>query len=414
MKQRVVVTGLGAITPLGSSVQQFWDGVQQGRSGISSVTTLDAFDLPVKIAGLVPDFDPTAYLPAKDAKRTARFSQFAIAAAKQAWQDAGLDAAEVDSERVAVFVSSGMGGLDVIEEEVVKLREKGAHRVSPFLIPTVIVNMAAGNVAIHLGAKGPNLCHVSACSSGAHAVGDAFRLLQYGDADVVVAGGTESVITPLAFAGFAAAKALSQGHASGDPARASRPFDAARNGFVMGEGAGILVLETLEHATKRGARILAEVVGYGMSDDAHHITMPAPEGEGLQRAVKLALRDAGLQPGDIDYVNAHGTSTSANDKHETAAYKAVFGARASTLPISSTKSMTGHLLGAAGAVEALACVLALRDGVLPPTINLETPDPDCDLDYVPNQARRARVDVAMSNNMGFGGHNASLVFRRMP
>lgn len=410
MKHRVVVTGLGAVTPLGTTVDQFWSAVQEGQSGIGPITLVDASALPVQFAGEVKDFDPTLYMDRKEAKRTARFTHFAIAAAKQAWEDAGLTLEQVDPERVGVFIGSGMGALDVIEEEAAKLREKGASRVSPFLIPTVIVNMAGGNVAIQLGLKGPNLCQVSACSTGAHAIGDAFRMLQHGDVDVMLAGGTEAVITPLAIAGFAAAKALSSGHASGDPTRASRPFDAERNGFVMGEGAGVMVLETLEHAQQRGARILAEVVGYGMSDDAHHITMPAPEGEGAQRAMRMALKDAGLPAGAVSYVNAHGTSTEANDKYETAAYKGVFGEQVP--PVSSTKSMIGHLLGAAGAVEAITCVLAIRDGVMPPTINYENPDPECTLDYVPNQARKAPVDVAMSNNMGFGGHNASLVIRK--
>lgn len=410
MKHRVVVTGLGAVTPLGTTVDSFWAAAQEGKSGIGPITLVDASALPVQFAGEVKDFDPTLYMDRKEAKRSARFTQFAIAAAKQAWQDSGLSLEAVDAERVGVYIGSGMGALDVIEEEVLKLRDKGASRVSPFLIPTVIVNMAGGNVAIQLGLKGPNLCHVSACSTGAHAIGDAFRQLQYGDVDVMLAGGTEAVITPLAIAGFAAAKALSPGHASGDPTRASRPFDAQRNGFVMGEGAGVMVLETLEHAQARGARILAEIVGYGLSDDAYHITMPAPEGEGAQRAMRMALKNAGLAPSDVSYINAHGTSTEANDKYESAAYMGVFGDRVP--PISSTKSMIGHLLGAAGAVEAIACVLAIRDGVLPPTINYEAVDPNCSLDYVPNQARRAPVDVAMSNNMGFGGHNASLVLRR--
>ncbi len=410
MKHRVVVTGLGALTPLGTSVDQFWSAIQEGQSGIGPITLVDASALPVQFAGEVKGFDPTLYMDRKEAKRSARFTQFAIAAAKQAWENAGLSLDQVDPERVGVFIGSGMGGLDVIEEEVGKLRDKGASRVSPFLIPTVIVNMAGGNVAIQLGLKGPNLCHVSACSTGAHAIGDAFRQLQYGSVDVMLAGGTEASITPLAIAGFAAAKALSLGHASGDPTKASRPFDAERNGFVMAEGAGVVVLETLEHAQKRGAKILAEVVGYGMSDDAHHITSPAPEGEGAQRAMRLALKDAGLTAADVSYINAHGTSTEANDKYESAAYQGVFGDQVP--PVSSTKSMIGHLLGAAGAVEAITCVLAIRDGVMPPTINYENPDPECKLDYIPNQARKAPVNVCMSNNMGFGGHNASLVIRK--
>lgn len=410
MTHRVVVTGLGALTPLGPDLRRSWEGLLAGRSGIRPIARIDASALPVRIAGEVPEFDPEQFMERKDAKRTARFAQLAVAAARMAWDDAGLVAEKLDLDRVGVFIGSGMGALDVIEEECAKLREKGAGRVSPFLIPTVIANMGCGNVAIQLGLRGPNMCHVTACASGAHALGDAFRVLQRGDAAVMLAGGTESVITPLAFAGFAAAKALSHGHASGDPARASRPFDAERNGFVMGEGSGVLVLETLEHAQARGARILAELVGYGATDDAYHITMPAPEGEGIQRAMHLALADAGMRPAEIGYLNAHGTSTEANDKYETAAYRAVFGPQPP--PISSIKSMIGHLLGAAGAVEAIATVLAMTEGMLPPTINLETPDPACDLDYVPWHARPASLAAAMTNNMGFGGHNASLIFRR--
>lgn len=410
MTHRVVVTGMGVLTPLAPDLQGTWEGMLAGRSGIRPYTRVDISTLPVGIGGEVPDFDPEAYMERKEAKRMARFAQFAVAAGHMAWRQAGLVGAAIDPERAGAYIGSGMGALDVIEEECAKLREKGASRVSPFLIPTVIANMGGGNVAIQLGLKGPNMCQVTACASGAHAIGDAFRVLARGDADLMLAGGAEAVVTPLAIAGFAAAKALSHGHASHDPARASRPFDAARNGFVMGEGAGVMVLETLEHAQARGATILAEIVGYGATDDAYHITMPAPDGEGIQRAMRLALKDAGLGPAEVGYINAHGTSTELNDKFETAAARAVFGAQVP--PMSSTKSMTGHLLGAAGAVEAIVTVLALQHGMLPPTINLETPDPDCDLDYVPGVARAAAIEVGMSNNMGFGGHNASLVFRR--
>lgn len=410
MKQRVVVTGMGAVTPLGLSVSRSWEGITAGRSGIGPITLIDTSALPVQFGGQVPDFDPTRFMDRKEAKRSARFAQLAMAAALQAWADGGLEGAALDRNRIGVFIGSGMGGIDVLEEETIRLREKGANRVSPLLIPTVIVNMAAGNVAIELGLKGPNLCHVSACASGAHSIGEAFRLLQRGDADVMLAGGTEATLSPLAIAGFTSAKALSRGHASGDPTRASRPFDLERNGFVMGEGAGILILETLEHALARGARILAEIVGFGMSDDGYHITMPPPSGEGAQQAMRLALKDAGISPVDVSYINAHGTSTGANDRVETAACKAVFGDHVP--PMSSTKSMTGHLLGAAGAVEAIFSIMSITEGILPPTINLETPDPECDLDYVPHQARHAAVEICMSNNMGFGGHNASLVFRR--
>ena len=410
MNKRVVVTGLGAITPLGLNVSLSWEAVKAGQSGIRPITLFDASGLPVQFGGQVQDFDPTQHMERKDAKRMARFSQLAVAAAKQAWAAAGLEAQAIDCERAGVFVGSGMGGLDVLEEEALRLHEKGANRVSPFMIPMVIVNMAAGNVAIALGLKGPNLCHVSACASGAHSIGEAFRVLQRGEADVMLAGGAEATLSPLAIAGFSMAKALSSGHVSGDPSKASRPFDLERNGFVMGEGAGILVLETLEHAQARNARILSELVGFGMSDDAFHITMPPPDGEGIQLAMRRALKDADLEPSNVSYINAHGTATGANDKIETAAYKALFGA--CVPPVSSTKSMTGHLLGAAGAVEAIFTILALQEGILPPTINLDTPDPECDLDYVPHQARSATLEIGMSNNMGFGGHNASLIFRR--
>jgi 3-oxoacyl-[acyl-carrier-protein] synthase II len=411
MKHRVVVTGLGAVTPLGASVEAFWDGLKNGRSGIRCITQFDATGYPTRFAGEVPDFDFSDYsADKKEARRLARFSQFAIAAAKQAVKDAGLDVDAIDAERFGVYIGSGMGALGVIEEQNQVLATKGPDRVSPFTVPLMIPNMASGNVAIAVGAKGPNVCAVTACASGSHAIGDAFRLLQHGDADVMIAGGTESVITPLGIASFASLKALS-GH-NEEPTKASRPFDAQRDGFVMGEGAGMLVLETLEHAQARGARIYAELVGYGLTADAHHMTAPAPEGEGVARAMRKALKEAGLEPESVEYINAHGTSTPMNDKLETQAVKSVFGPHAYKLAMSSTKSMTGHLLGAAGGIEAVATVLALTHGVLPPTINLDHPDPDCDLDYVPHTAREQAIEVAMSNNMGFGGHNASLVFRK--
>ncbi len=410
MNSRVVVTGLGALSPLGADLEKTWEGLTQGRSGIGPITRFDATTHATRIAGEVPDFDPTRYMDRKEAKRTARFAQFAIAAAKQAWAHAGLEGAQVDHERVGVYIGSGMGALDVLEEQILIMNAKGPDRVSPFFIPMTIVNMAAGNVAIHLGAKGPNLCQVSACATGGHSIGDSFHRLQRGEVDVMIAGGAEAVIGATAIAGFNAVKALST--SNDDPTHASRPFDSERDGFVMGEGAGIMILETLEHAQKRGARILGEIVGYGLSGDAYHITSPGPEGEGLTRAMLMASRDAGIGPEAIGYVNAHGTSTSLNDMTETQAYKTYFGERAASVPISSTKSMTGHLLGAAGGIEAIATVMALHSGILPPTINQRNPDPACDLDYIPNQARQQQVEYAMSNNLGFGGQNVSLIFKR--
>lgn len=410
MNSRVVVTGLGAISPLGADLKLTWEGMKQGKSGIGPITHFDASHHATRIAGEASDFDPTRYMDRKEAKRTARFAQFAIAAAKQAWEHAGLQIDALVPERVGVYIGSGMGALDVLEEQILTMGAKGPDRVSPFLIPMTIVNMAAGNVAIHLGAKGPNLCQVSACATGGHAIGDAFHRLQRGEVDVMIAGGAEATICATAIAGFNSAKALST--SNDDPQKASRPFDAGRDGFVMGEGGGILILETLEHAQKRGARILAEVVGYGLTGDAYHITSPGPEGEGLVRAMQMAARDAGIGPEAIGYINAHGTSTSLNDKTETQAYKAFFGERAASIPISSTKSMTGHLLGAAGGIEAIATVMALHEGIVPPTINQENADPDCDLDYIPNQARQHQAEYAMSNNLGFGGQNVSLIFKR--
>ncbi len=413
MKQRVVVTGLGAVTPLGSTTQAYWDGLVAGRSGVRCITAFDASKYATRIAGEVPDFEVERWIPdRKEARRLGRFSQFAIAAAKQALADAGLTVDEAKRDRIGVSLGSGMGALGVIEEQNTVLVTKGPDRVSPFTVPLMIPNMAAGNVAIALGVRGPNVCTVTACASGSHAIGDAFKILQRGEADVMLAGGTESVITPLGIAAFSNARTLSE--RNDEPTKASRPFELNRDGFVMGEGSGIVVLETLEHAQARGARIYAEVVGYGLTGDAYHMTAPAPGGEGIARAMRQALADAGLTIADVDYVNAHGTSTALNDKLETEAMKAVFGERAYQVPLSSVKSMTGHLLGAAGGIEAVATALTLYHGIMPPTINYETPDPECDLDYVPNTARKGDVRVAMSNNMGFGGHNASLVFRKAP
>jgi len=409
-KRRVVITGVGVISPVGNDAQTFWASLLAGKSGIGPVTHFDASEFPTRIAGEVKDFDPSAFMDKKDVKRTDRFVQFAIAATKMALEDARLKIEEQDPERVGVYIGSGIGGLATWEDQHRVLLEKGPRRVSPFLIPMMIANMAAGQVSIHFGLKGPNSAPITACATGTHAIGDAFKIIQRGEADVMVAGGTEATIRPLAFAGFCAAKAMST--RNDEPEKASRPFDKDRDGFVMGEGAGVLILEELEHAKRRGAPIIAEVIGYGMSADAFHLTQPDPDGDGAKRAMLAAIRDAGIRPEEVDYINAHGTSTELNDKVETQAIKAAFGEHAYKLAVSSTKSMTGHMLGAAGAVEAIATALALRDQILPPTINYETPDPACDLDYVPNEARRAPVRVALSNSFGFGGHNATIALKR--
>jgi len=409
-RRRVVVTGMGVVSPIGIGLDAFWSALVEGRSGVGPITRFDASGLDCRIAAEVHDFEPERYMDRKEARRTDRFAQFALAATAMALQDAGLDDKLPLGERAGAVIGSGIGGMETWETGHRTLLERGPGRVSPFTVPMMIPNMAAGLVSIRFGLKGPNRCTVSACASGADAIGDAFRIIQRGDADLMVAGGAEAAITPFSIAAFAAAKSLST--RNDDPPRASRPFDRDRDGFVMGEGAGILVLESLEHARARGARIHAEIIGYGATGDAFHITQPAPEGRGAARAIKAALDDAGIGPEAVGYINAHGTSTEYNDWYETAAIKQVFGEHAWRIPISSTKSMTGHLLGAAGGVEAIACVLAIERGVIPPTINLEHPDPRCDLDYVPNAARPARVDVAISNSFGFGGHNAVLVFRR--
>jgi 3-oxoacyl-[acyl-carrier-protein] synthase II len=410
--RRVVVTGLGAVTPVGSDHRAFWASLVEGRSGIGPITRFDASGFEVRFAGEVKNFDPTPFQHPRDIKKTDRFVQFGIAAAKMAVEDGRLDLSVVDPYRFGIYVGSGIGGMETFERQYAILREKGPDRVSPHFIPMMIVNMASGQISIELGAKGPNFSQVSACASGAHAVGEAFKAIARGDCDVMVAGGSEASITPMAIAGFSSMKALSV--RNDEPERASRPFDAGRDGFVMGEGAGLVLLESLEHAEKRGAPIYCEMAGYGTTADAHHVTAPAPQGEGAARAMEMALRDAGLAPEEIDYINAHGTSTPMNDKYETLAIKTVFNHHASRLAVSSTKSMTGHLLGAAGGVEIIACALAIKESTLPPTVNYETPDPECDLDYVPNRARRQEVRAAISNSLGFGGHNVALLVRKYP
>lgn len=411
MDQRVVITGMGVISPLGNDVKSFWDALLAGKSGIGAVTHFDASDYPSRIAGEVKDFDPLDYMDKRDARRMDRFVQFAVAAAKMALEDGAFDIQTIDPERIGVYIGSGIGGLSTWEEQHRILLEKGPRRVSPFFIPMMIANMASGQVSIMTGAKGPNSAAISACATGTHSIGDAFRIVQRGEADVMLAGGAEATITPTAFAGFSSMRALSTSR-NDEPEKASRPFDKDRDGFVMGEGAGVLLLERLEHAKARGANIYAEIVGYGMSGDAYHLTQPAPNGEGAARCMKRAIEGAGLQPEDVGYINAHGTSTDYNDELETTAIKTVFGDHAYNLAVSSSKSMTGHLLGAAGAVEAIATAMALRDQMLPPTINYETPDPECDLDYVPNEARRAKLTAAISNSLGFGGHNATIAFKK--
>jgi 3-oxoacyl-[acyl-carrier-protein] synthase II len=406
--RRVVITGLGAVTPLGLDVEETWAALCAGRSGIGPITRFDTADFPVTIAGEVKGFDPARYIDKKEVKKMDTFIHYALAAGQMAFADSGVRVDAAGAERVGVYIGSGIGGLQAIEEWHTVLQEKGPKRITPFFIPMSIINMASGQLAILLGARGPNSAAVTACATGNHCIGDAFRLIQRGDADVMIAGGTEAAITPLGVAGFAASRALST--RNDDPQHASRPFDRDRDGFVIGEGAGILVLESLESARKRDAKIYAEIVGYGASADAYHITAPPDDGEGAVRCMRSALTDAGTKPEEVGYINAHATSTMA-DAIETRAIKTVFGA-ATKIPVSSTKSMTGHLLGAAGGIEAVFSALAIHREVLPPTINLTTPDPACDLDYVPNTARRARVDVAMSNSFGFGGVNACLVFRR--
>jgi len=412
LKRRVVVTGMGSLTPCGNNPEDFYRNICDGLSGIARVTRFDASRVSSKIGGEVKDFDPVAFgIDKKEAKRMDAFVQYGVAASLQAWKNSGLDMSKEDPTRVGVLLGSGIGGLPVLMEQAHRLFEKGPDRVSPFLIPMMIINMAAGMVAILLKAKGPNVSTVSACASGAHAIGEGMRWIQHGDCDVVVAGGTEACITELGYAGFCNMQALCQDF-NDRPAEGSRPFDKDRCGFVMGEGAGVVVLESLEHARARGAKILAEASGYGMTADAYHMTTPAEGGEGAARSMSLALKDASLAPSGVQYINAHGTSTPYNDKYESQAIQTVFGADAPKIPVSSTKSTTGHLLGAAGGIEFVACVMVLNHGIIPPTINYTTPDPDCALDYVPNVKRAAKVEACLSNSLGFGGHNVSLVVRK--
>jgi len=409
-KRRVVVTGVGMITPLGIGVEQSWNGLLAGRSGIGKITQFDAANFPTRIAGEVAGFNPEDYIEPKEIKKMDRFIHFALAAAQMAMNDSGLKITDENAERAGVIVGSGIGGLRSIEHYHSVLLEKGPRRITPFFIPMLVVNLASGQISIRFGAKGPNSAVVTACATGSHAIGDAFKIIQRGDADAMIAGGTEAVITPLGIGGFNAMKALST--RNDEPEKASRPFDLDRDGFIMGEGAGIMVLESLETALARGAGIYAEIAGYGMAADAYHITAPSPNGEGAARCMKMALKDAGVEPSVVNYINAHGTSTKAGDEIETYAIKTVFGEYAYKIPVSSTKSMTGHLLGAAGGVESVISILSIKDDIIPPTINLDTPDPECDLDYVPKQARRTAVDYALSNSFGFGGTNACLLFRK--
>lgn len=413
MKRRVVVTGVGAITPVGNDVESTWKSILEGRSGSAPITKFDTSNFPVTFACEVKGFDPSLYMDRKEAKRADPYTQYAVGASVQAMKDAGLDESNIgDPDRIGVILGSGIGGLKSFEEQHDVYRERGQSKISPFFIPMFIADIAAGIVSMRFNAKGPNYATVSACATSAHAIGDAFRTIQYGDADIMITGGSEATVTPMAIGGFANMKALSERNES--PATASRPFDATRDGFVMGEGAAVVILEELEHAKARGAKIYAEIVGYGATGDAHHLTAPAPEGEGAQRAMKRAMKDAGVGPEAVDYINAHGTSTPANDMNETKAIKAVFGDRAKEIPVSSTKSMTGHMLGAAGAVEFIFCSLATRDSIIPPTINYETPDPELNLNYTPNKAVKRPVRLALSNSFGFGGHNVTLAVKRFP
>ncbi len=409
-KRRVVVTGIGAVSPVGNSAEESWHSVLAGKSGIGPLTRLDKEQFPVKVAAEVKDFDIEAYIPRKDARKMDRFTHYALAASIMAMKDAELELEGELALRTGVWIGSGIGGMETHEQQFKTFLEKGYRRVSPFFVPMMIPDMASGQVSIHLGAKGINSCTVTACASGTNSIGDAFEVIRRGEADVMITGGAEAPITTMSVAGFCANTALSL---NPDPATASRPFDAERDGFVIGEGAGILILEEYEHAVARGAKIYAEMIGYGSTGDAHHITAPAPGGEGGARAMAQAIADGGITPDQIDYINAHGTSTPYNDQFETMAAKTVFGEHAYKLAMSSTKSMTGHLLGAAGGLEAIFTVKALQESILPPTMNYVNPDPDCDLDYVVNEARKADITYAMSNSLGFGGHNASIVFKKL-
>jgi 3-oxoacyl-[acyl-carrier-protein] synthase II len=408
--RRVVITGVGAVTPVGNTADEFWAALVEGRSGIGPITRFDSTGYATRIAGEVKGFDSLRYIDKKDDRKFDLFLKYAVACAVMAVEDAGLQMDRMDATRFGVLVGSGIGGIETLLDNYETLRTKGPDRVSPFFVPMIIVNMASGVISMRFGAKGPNSSVVTACATGNHAIGDAAKIIQRGEADVMIAGGSEAIIIPLTIAGFCQMKAMST--RNDDPTKASRPFDAERDGFVCGEGGGLVVLESVEHARKRDARIYAEVVGYGMTGDAHHMTAPDPEGDGAARAMAAALRDAALEPSAVGYINAHGTSTPYNDKFETMAIKRVFGDHAKKLAVSSTKSMTGHLLGAAGGIEAIATAFALHHGILPPTINYEKPDPDCDLDYIANQARKQDVEVALSNAFGFGGTNATLAFRK--
>ena len=409
MKKRVVVTGMGIISPLGIGLEDNWAAITEGRSGVGLISKFDAEGFPVQIAGEVKGFAPEDYIGHKEVKKMDTFIHYALVSSQFALQDSGYEITESNAERTGVLVGVGLGGLPAIEKYHDIFKEKGVRKITPFFIPMLIANLASGQISINIGAKGPNTCVVTACATGTHSIGDAAKLIQYGEADAMIAGGTESVITPLCVGGFNAAKALST--RNDDPQSASRPFDKDRDGFVIGEGCGVVVLEELEMAKKRGAKIYGEIIGYGLNSDAYHITATDPEGKGAARCIELALKSGGINKEDIDYINAHGTSTGA-DATETTAIKSVFGDRAKQMAVSSTKSMTGHLLGAAGGVEAIFSLMALKHGILPPTINYTTPDPECDLDYVPNQAREKKIEVALSNSFGFGGTNGVLIFKK--
>ena len=411
-RRKVVITGMGAVTPIGNNLAEFWEGLKTGRSGGAPITKIEKLEgFTTTIAAEVKNFDPELYISKKEARKMDPFTQYGLAAAIMAVQDSGLDFTKEDLERIGVTVSTGIGGLQIMELSQDIYRERGPGRLSPFVIPVMITNIVAGHIAIQFGCKGPNFCVTSACASGTHAIGEALRIIQHGEADVMITGGTEDAITPLCVGGFCALRALTT--RNDDPARASRPFDLNRDGFLIGEGAGVIVIESEEHAKARGAKIYCELAGYGRTCDGHHITAPDPDATQAARGMRLAFEDAGLKAEDIDYVNAHGTSTSLNDKGETLAIKKALGMeQAYKVAVSSTKSMTGHMLGAAGGVEAIACAMAIHEGIIPPTINYETPDPDCDLDYVPNVARKTEVRAALSNSLGFGGHNATLCFKK--
>ena len=409
-ERRVVITGIGVVSPVGNDLASFWESLKAGRSGIGNISAFDTEKFDCKIAGEVRGYDPTPYYKTpKDVRRSDRYTQLAVGAAKMSLDDSGLDLASIDLDRAGVMIGSGVGGLATMETQVGQMLTKGPDRTSPFMIPMMISNMASGFISMEHGLRGPNMAIVTACATANHCMGEAWRIIKFGDADIIFAGGSEACIVPVGIAGFAAMRALSL--RNDEPQRASRPFDKERNGFVMGEGAGVIILEEYEHAKKRGAKIYCELAGYGLTADAYHMSAPMPDGEGAARCMHMAMKHAKVNPQDVDYINAHGTSTPIGDACETKAVKRAFGESAHKVAVSSTKSMTGHLLGAAGAVEMAACVMAMRDGVLPPTINLENPDPECDLDYVPNEAREKKVKVAISNSFGFGGHNSSVVIK---